>query len=76
MAFSLRSLKLYGGPETPKVSEIPENYAEISKIFEKREMLTFSEDSRDFYGVSGLILNLTASFWVRSLWRFFKNSGT
>jgi hypothetical protein len=68
MAFSLRSPKLSRRPmETLKIPEISENFAEIS---EKRQMITLFEDSGYFCGASGLILNLTASFWVRSLRRF------
>jgi hypothetical protein len=53
MVFSVRSSKLSGGPaETPKVSEIPENFAEIPKISEKRQMLTLFGDSKYFCGVS------------------------
>ena len=84
MAFSLRLPKLSGGPvETPKktleiskVSETPKIFAEISKFFDKREMLTPSGDSENFCGVSGPLLNLTASFWVRSLRRFSEDSET
>jgi hypothetical protein len=70
MTFSLRSTKLPGRPaeipkifaETPKLSEISKNFVEIPKISEKRQMLTLSGDSGYFCGVSGPILNLTASF--------------
>jgi hypothetical protein len=55
MVFSLRSPKLSGRPaETPKIPEIPEK--------RKRQMLTLSGDSGYFSGVSGPVLNLTASF--------------
>jgi hypothetical protein len=84
MAFSLRSPKLFGGSEATlkisveasKVLEIPENFVEILKISEKREMLTLSVDFRDFHRVPGPILNLMASFWIRSLRRFFGDSRT
>jgi hypothetical protein len=49
MAFSLWSPKLYGGPaETPKVPEIPKNFVEIPKIFDKMEMLTLFGDFEYF----------------------------
>jgi hypothetical protein len=56
MAFALNSPKLSGRPaqtpkifaETPNVLEIPVNFVEIREIFEKREMLTLSRDSRYF----------------------------
>jgi hypothetical protein len=53
--------------ETPKVTDIPENFTEIPEIFERRKMLNLSGD---FRGVSGPILILTANFWVQSLHRF------
>ena len=70
MAFSLKLPKLSSGPaetlkiipKIPKVSEIPEIFAEIPDISEKWEMLTLFEDSGDFCGVSGPILSLTHSF--------------
>jgi hypothetical protein len=75
MVFFLRSLKLYGeSAETPKVSEVPENFTKIPKIFEKREMLTLSGYSEDFCGVYGSVLNLTASFFS-GFYRFFGDSG-
>ena len=69
MVFSLRLPKLSGGhAETPKkILEIPEIFAEISKISEIREMLTLSRDSEHFCRVSGPNFNLTNSFCVRSL---------
>ena len=83
MAFSLRLPKLSGGhAETPK--KILRNsigfrnsgdFAEISKISEIREMLTFG-DFEHFCEVSGPNLNLTDSFWVRSLRRFSRDSET
>jgi hypothetical protein len=82
MAFSLRSPKLSGGPaetpkifaETPKVSEIPKNLWRLRRFL--REMLTSFGDFGYFCGVSGPVLNLTASFCVRSLRRFFGDSRT
>jgi hypothetical protein len=53
--------------KTPKVLEISKNFVEISKFFEKRQMLTLSGNSGDFCGVYESILNLTASFWVRRI---------
>ena len=84
MALSLRLPKLYGGPaetpkkipQIPKVSDIPEILQRFRRFLRKREMLTLFGDYGDFCGVSEHVLNLTNSFWVLSLRRFYGDSGT